>query len=246
LEALPQRLEERAKENDESVEEMLDQMVCPGITMQDYVSYVEASYKGYGYFDAVYQERVPSQKEIDAYFAQNEETFQANGITKDSGMIADVRHILIGLEGGKTGEDGQVTYSEEEWDQCLARAEELLEQWKAGDATEESFAELANQYSEDGGSNTTGGLYTGITPQTNFMESFLNWSIDENRKVGDTGIVETPYGYHIMYYVGGEPIWIYEAREAYLYDQMSDLLNEGMERWPMKVNYKKIVLGYAD
>ncbi len=40
-----------------------------------------------------------------------------------------------------------------------AKAEELLEEWKNGDATEESFAELAGAWLEDGGSSLNGGLY---------------------------------------------------------------------------------------
>ena len=34
------------------------------------------------------------------------------------------------------------------------------------------------------------------------VEAFQDWSLDESRKTGDTGIVETDYGYHIMYFVG--------------------------------------------
>ena len=48
-------------------------------------------------------------------------------------------------------------------DAAKQKAEDLLAQWKAGDATEDSFAELANENSADSGSNTNGGLYSQST-----------------------------------------------------------------------------------
>ena len=32
------------------------------------------------------------------------------------------------------------------------------------------------------------------------VEQFEDWCFDKERKPGDTGIVETKYGYHVMYY----------------------------------------------
>ena len=34
------------------------------------------------------------------------------------------------------------------------------------------------------------------------VTNFNDWCFDESRQAGDTGIVETEYGYHVMYYVG--------------------------------------------
>ena len=42
------------------------------------------------------------------------------------------------------------------------KAEQILDDWKNGDATEDSFAELAKTYSDDTGSNTNGGLYEAV------------------------------------------------------------------------------------
>ena len=77
----------------------------------------------------------------------------------------------------------------------------MLNQWKSGDATEESFAELANANSTDTGSNTNGGLYENVYPGQ-MVDTFNDWCFDTDRKAGDTGIVETTYGYHVMYFVG--------------------------------------------
>ena len=89
--------------------------------------------------------------------------------------------------------------------------EDALAQWKAGDATEDSFAAMANELSEDGGSNTNGGLYTKVL-KGQMVTEFNNWLFDESRQPGDTGVVygeSSNYaGYHVMYFVGDDvPCW---------------------------------------
>ncbi|MBQ9686980.1 MAG: peptidylprolyl isomerase [Oscillospiraceae bacterium] len=110
-----------------------------------------------------------------------------------------VRHILIEAE---AGEDG--TYSEEAKAAALARAEEILDEFNAGDKSEESFATLANLYSADPGSNTNGGLYEDIV-KGQMVEEFDAFCFAPH-KTGDTGIVygeSSSYaGYHVMYFVG--------------------------------------------
>ena len=110
---------------------------------------------------------------------------------------------------------------------CKAKAEALLAEWKAGEATEESFAALANEHSTDGGSNTNGGLYTGVQPGT-MVPEFNDWCFDASRKPGDTGIVYGTngnyQGYHIMYYSGDNvPAWELTVEE--------NLRNEDTNNW---------------
>lgn len=114
--------------------------------------------------------------------------------------MINVRHILTGFEGGTT-EDGVTTYSDAEKQAAKAAAEEILNQWKSGDATEDSFAQLAAEKSTDTGSKANGGLYENVYPNQ-MVPAFNDWCFDQNRKAGDTGIVETEYGYHTMYFVG--------------------------------------------
>ena len=115
--------------------------------------------------------------------------------------LVNVRHILVKFEGGTTDKTtGAVTYSDEEKAKAKAAAEALLEQWKSGAATEESFGELANKESDDqDGKVTNGGLYEDIFPGQ-MVTNFNDWCFDDARQVGDTGIVETEYGYHVMYF----------------------------------------------
>ena len=83
--------------------------------------------------------------------------------------------------------------------EALAEAEEILAEYEAGEQTAEAFAELAETYSSDTGSNTNGGLYEEVY-QGEMVDSFNDWCFDESRQPGDTGIVESDYGYHIMYF----------------------------------------------
>ncbi len=154
-----------------------------------------------------------------AYFASESISVDENGnetssisgyyavyfLGKDDNTFAlkHVRHILVtpehNHEEDETHEDGE-SYSEEELSAAKAAAEEILAQWKSGEATEGSFAELANEKSADG-DGTTGGLYENIYPGQ-MVAPFESWCYDESRKTGDTGIVESDYGFHIMYFVG--------------------------------------------
>lgn len=119
-------------------------------------------------------------------------------------LPVDVRHILIKAVADDTG-----AYTDEAKAAAKEKAESLLAEWKAGDATEDSFATLANENSEDTGSNTNGGLYEGVT-MGQMVEQFNDWCFNSTRKSGDTGIVfndsDSYCGYHVIYFVGTEDV----------------------------------------
>ena len=127
-----------------------------------------------------------------------------HGVNDNTYALKNVRHILVSFEHhheeGEEHDHSEVTYTEEEIAAAKAEAEEILAQWKAGEATEDSFAALANEKSDDG-DGTTGGLYENIY-KGQMVEAFQDWCFDASRVTGDTGIVETEYGYHVMYFVG--------------------------------------------
>lgn len=112
---------------------------------------------------------------------------------------ADVRHILSAFK----SETDSKEFTDAEKQAALDKANSVLEQWKSGEATEESFAALVKDNSDDAASVPNGGLYEDIYPSTRFVKPFLDWAIAPHEP-GDTGIVETEYGYHVMYYVGAE------------------------------------------
>ena len=109
------------------------------------------------------------------------------------------------------GEEGYEDEQAQLQADARAEAEELLAQWQAGEATEDSFAALATEHSADPGSAANGGLISNITANSGYVETFTDWTLDPARKEGDTGIVQntgsTVKGWHIMYYLSGEPTW---------------------------------------
>ena len=123
------------------------------------------------------------------------------GSTNDNTYsLANVRHILVSFEGGTyNSTTGSYDYTDVERSAAWDAADAILTEWKSGAATEESFAALANEKSDDG-DGTTGGLYEDIYPGQ-MVAAFEDWCFD-NRKAGDTAIVETEYGCHVMYYCG--------------------------------------------
>ena len=106
------------------------------------------------------------------------------------------RHILFQTKDQSSGND----LSEEEIAKKKTQAEDVLKKFNEGDKTEDSFAALANEYNEDTGSSSNGGLYEHIYPGQMVTE-FNDWVFDANRKAGDVELVETDYGYHIIYFV---------------------------------------------
>ena len=123
------------------------------------------------------------------------------GVNDNTYALKDVRHILVSYEGGTTDDNGSTTYSDEEKNAAKEKAEAILKDWEAGAKTEDSFAELAKEKTTDPGSKDNGGLYEAIYPGQ-MLTPFEDWCYDDARKAGDTGIVQTDYGYHVMYFSG--------------------------------------------
>jgi hypothetical protein len=142
----------------------------------------------------------------------------------NSFALKNVRHILVSFEGGTTDETGYTVYSDEEKAAAKAGAQEILDAWMAGEATEDSFAALATEKTTDTGSAANGGLYEDIYPGQ-MVPEFEDWCFDSSRKVGDTGIVETTYGYHVMYFVG-------DSAQTYRdYQIASELATAAQDAW---------------
>lgn len=129
----------------------------------------------------------------------------------------NVRHILVELgTGSLTAEDANYGQQQELLkEMAWAEAESIYSTWRSGEATEESFAALANEHSRDTGSNTIGGLYEQVF-RGQMVAEFNNWCFDETRQPGDTDVIYSEdTGYHVMYYVGeDEPYWKIQVEET--------------------------------
>lgn len=154
-------------------------------------------------------------------------------------MAANVRHILISFT-DDTSSSSEAT--DEQKKAAKASAEEIYKQWQSGAKTEDSFAALAKEKSKDTGSAADGGLISGITANSNYVESFRNWATDSSRKAGDTGIIESEYGYHIMFYSGKDYAWKSTIRSTKSSEDFEKKLTEleGSDEYKLKKNDKKI------
>jgi hypothetical protein len=229
------------KSGHESVEAMVRSFVGAGPTVEDYIQFIKCYYDGYSYFSHVYDNTLPTAEEVDAYFTEHEASYAEQGVTRDGGVYVDVRHILIQPEGGETGEDGYPVYTEEAWAAAKAEADRIYGIWKGGNTTEDRFGQLAQEYSVDG-SASNGGLYTGVA-KGQMVENFNNWCFDENRKEGDYDLIQTQFGYHIMYFVGSQDIWFVTAENDLITQTVSALVPAALEKHPAEVDYSAIKLG---
>lgn len=234
-------LEEAAAANGyESGIAMLHSSLGAGAELEDYVYFMELYYKANGYYAQIAQSFEPTDEQLDDYFEEHAEGYAASGITKDTKLV-NVRHILVYPEGADGTNLATQEFSDEAWAASEKKAQEILDQFLAGDKTEESFAALANEYSEDPGSNTNGGLYENVS-EGEMVAAFNDWCFDAARQVGDTGIVKTNYGYHVMYFSGSQTTWQKYARNDYMVENATAAAKEIAAKLPMTVQYSDILL----
>ena len=134
----------------------------------------------------------------------------SEGSHKNESKTHDVAHILVAFD--------SETPTAEEKAAAKAEAEQILADYLAGEKTQDAFEKLGEEKTDDS-SVVYEGVYEG-----QMVEAFENWVFDEARQVGDTGIVETEYGYHVMYYIGENKLaWENTAHDG--------VLNELFEAW---------------
>ena len=244
LEGLDAYLEQTAAGYGISVDELISGNFGAGADLEDYRYFQDLYLKGVPYYEEALKTMVPTQQDLEDYFAAHAEDYEQSGITKDSKSV-DVRHILVQIKGGTTAEDGSTTYSDEEWKTCEEAAQAILDQWLSGDKTEESFAALAGEKTEDPGSQQSGGLYQQVV-EGQMVPEFNDWCFDESRRYGDYGLVKTDYGYHVMFFVKNELRWPYYAESDWLNEQSANLLEAAVSLYPMEVSWENIALGVVN
>ncbi len=224
-----------------SVEEMIAAEMGASCTLESYMSYMRTNYYCADYFNQLYETLEPTMDEIEAYYTENEETFVSAGYGKEVGKAVDVRHILLIPEGGEAIEGSNYKkYTDEAWEACRVAAQAILDTYLAGDKTETSFANLAIQHSADG-SASNGGLISNVV-KGKTVQAFNDWIFDESRQYGDYGLVRTEYGYHVMFFVDIEELWIRTAKNMVISDKATALIDEAVEANPMEVNMDLIKL----
>ena len=124
----------------------------------------------------------PTQQEIQTYYNQHRSEFSAP-------ETATSRHILIKVDPGADAKTDAA---------AKAKAEDVLKQIQNGG----NFAELAKKYSDDPGSKDTGGEL-GPSQRGRMVPEFDNAIFTQ--KIGDTKIVKSQFGYHIVQVESRQP-----------------------------------------
>lgn len=155
-----------------------------------------------------------------------------------------VRHILVAPESGNNSSSStseKTEYTDEQWAAAKKKADSILAKFNKTDKSEYEFAKLAEQYSTDsastssGSNDSFGGLYESVT-LGQMVPDFEKWSIDDSRKYGDTGIVKSDYGYHIMFFINDCP----EYQSKIIAQIKSDRLSTMIDKAEVKVHENAI------
>jgi hypothetical protein len=229
----------------ENAEAMVQRDMGPGATMDGYMKYLSTYYLGYMYYGATMEQVAVTDADIEAYFDAHAAEYQENGLAKGEDRFVDVRHILISPEGGTADESGATVYSEEEWAAAEKKANDVMNEWLTKHPDEDGFAVMAETYTQDPGSATNGGLYEDVE-QGQMVPEFDAWCFDTSRQPGDYGIVKTTYGYHIMYFVGSDPIWYVTAENDLMAEKGNEFMQEILAKYAAEIDYSAIALGDVD
>ena len=245
IDNLAENLAARASEYGyESLDEYLAESFGPNVSMDDYVEFSRISALAFTRATELQQDITVTDDEISEFFDAHAEEYASQGVEKMDQNVVNVRHILAMPEQDvdSDGDGVNDSSSEDAWTAAEGRINTIYEDWKK-DPTEDNFADLASSMTDDTGSAETGGLYENIYPGQ-MVEEFADWCFDSARKPGDTGIVRTDYGYHLMYFSseGDRPYWQIVAEEECIYEKFNKVIDELFSKYEIKPNYKNVHL----
>ena len=204
------------------------------------LEYARLLNEGYMFTTSLSYYMEPTEAEINAYFAAHEADYAKQGISKDARYV-NLRHILLVPSEATTDENGKLTASENAWNNCKSDAKDLLKKWSRN-ATEANFAELAFANSADTGSNGSGGLYTNLS-KGQLAPELDAWCFDETRQNGDTTVIKSDSGYHVLYLSASTPVWQEQAEKDLIAELIAKQISATVAAYPMEINYSAILLG---
>ena len=157
--------------------------------------------------------------------------FVTAAAVKDEELTKNIAHILISAQAHNHSDSETVDAehkAEEEaaLAEAKAKAEAVLAEFKAGTMNRETFEALAEKYTDD-----TGVVYENVL-RDEMVKEFNDWIYDEVRQVGDTAVVKTDYGFHVMYFLGnGVAAWQAETIDVMVDEAMDDWMKELGEKY---------------
>lgn len=213
-----------------SVEDMIHLDFGNAATFNDYMAYMDIYYHGNNYYNLLYMDVELTEDEIQTYYTENEEMLVKAGYGKEVGTAVDARHILI----------EPANNTAEALEAARKTAQDMMDKWAADGADEEDFAYLAYEHSACG-SYVNGGLLDPFT-KGKMVKEFEDWCFTEGRQYGDYGLVQTEFGWHIIFFVDSYELWreasVSNLTSAKMYETMAAMEAE----YPLIVDYSRIVL----
>ena len=102
----------------------------------------------------------------------------------------------------------------------------ILDEWKAGAATEESFAEICDKYNDPEVTAVEGGLLEGAVT-SEMPDELAEWLHDSARAEGDTTVISpaSEEFTYVVYYKGvGDAEWVQKIRSTFQSERFSEYM----------------------
>lgn len=137
---------------------------------------------------------------------------------------ANHRYYVVGFESRYLDEtpsvDVRVVLTAEDNGQAI------LDEWKSGAATEDSFAEICDKYNDPEVMTVEGGLLEGVLI-SDIAPELADWMGDSARAAGDTAVIspESEQYTYVAYYVGtNDAGWIQSIRTSLRNEKVSEYM----------------------
>ena len=208
----------------ESLSDLVKEMAGIGTSAEYLLNYAQLTNKGYMFLATTSYRMETSKSDVTAYFEAHAEEYAAAGITADGGKSVTIRHILVPGD-SESSKSTALSY---------------LSKWQKY-ANETYFGELAYQVSADIATNKSGGLYHDLY-EGQLTGELNDWCFDAARQPGDTAVVKSDAGYHVVYFQSAAERWYVEAERDLLNQQLCQLITTALETYPMTVDYRSISL----
>lgn len=243
LDAIPQILEDLALEKGYSDAQTMAQNAF-GTSLKALETFALVCNRGYMYFTDQSYSIEPTAEELEAFYLSRE----SQGT---DGISVDFRQILLIPKDSETervdiAADGKVACTEAAWSACETEAREILLEWQEETfGNEATFGELAHKYTKDPGTVVNGGRYQNV--QKGQMTGVIDaWCFDPARQAGDTAILRSDYGVHILHFSGSQSLDRAQAEQEYYRQQQNMLISNARDAFPMEVSYDAIQLQDGD
>ena len=225
LDTIPQMLENLAREKGyANAEEMAEKAF--GASLHGLELFALSGNRGYMYFTSRSYDIEPTEEDLDVFCREQ-------GVADVGDISVDFRQILL------------IPESEADWAVCEAEAEKLLKDWQKTKATEATFGEIARKHTMDPGTRVNGGRYQKIR-QGQMINVMDAWCFDPVRQAGDTAILRSDYGIHVMYFSSSRSLAREMAEQEYYRQRQTTLIAQAKEAFPVEVTYSAISLSEAE